>query len=70
MLFAFDVGNTNITIGGYDGDDLSFTTHIASDTRLTADSYAVAVEAVLRLHGAAIGEIYDWIIWSAVPSIT
>ena len=70
MLFAFDVGNTNVTIGGYEGDKLLFTTRIASDTRLTADSYAVAVEGVLRLRGAAIGEKDDCIVCSVVPSIT
>ena len=70
MLFAFDVGNTNITIGGYNGDNLLFTTRIASDTRLTADSYAVAVEGVLRLRGAVIGESDDCIVCSVVPSIT
>ena len=70
MLFAFDVGNTNVTIGGYDGDRLVFTTRIASDTRLTADSYAVAVEGVLRLHGAAISSNDDCIICSVVPAIT
>ena len=70
MLFAFDVGNTNITIGGYNGNDLAFTTRIASDTRLTADSYAVAVEGVLRLRGATIGENDDCIVCSVVPSIT
>lgn len=70
MLFAFDVGNTNITIGGYNEDKLEFTTRLASDTRLTADSYAVAVEGVLRLHGASIGENDNCIVCSVVPSIT
>ena len=70
MLFAFDVGNTNVTIGGYDGDNLLFTTRIASETRLTADSYAVAVEGVIRLRGASISSNDDCIICSVVPAIT
>ena len=30
MLLLFDVGNTHVTIGGYDGDRLLFTGRVAA----------------------------------------
>ena len=42
MILAIDIGNTNITIGGYNRNgSLILTSRIATDPRRTADQYAV-----------------------------
>ena len=69
MLLAIDIGNTNITLGAYDGEVLSFTARLATDTRMTADQYAVAVKNVLELHELDYHEIEDCIISSVVPVV-
>ena len=51
MLLLFDVGNTHVTIGGYDGDRLLFTGRVASDRRKTEDEFAMIIESVLHMHG-------------------
>ena len=44
MILAIDIGNTNITIGGYNRNgSLILTSRIATDSRRTADQYAVEI---------------------------
>ncbi len=69
MLLAIDIGNTNITLGAYDCDVLSFTARLATDQRMTADQYAVAIKSVLELHELDYRKIEDCIISSVVPSV-
>lgn len=70
MLLLFDVGNTHVTIGGYNGDRRLFTGRVASDRHKTEDEYAMIVESVLRMHGFAIGDVEDGAISSVVPVVT
>lgn len=70
MLLTFDVGNTNITVGGFDEDRLVFTARIASNSDFTEDQYAATVSSVLLLHGVTIGEGDECIVCSVVPMIT
>ena len=37
MLLAIDIGNTNITMGVYDGDRLVFVSRLATDRSKTPD---------------------------------
>ena len=69
MLLAVDIGNTNITLGGYNGAVLSFTARLATDTRKTADEYAVQLKEILSLYTVDDCEIEDCIISSVVPSV-
>jgi type III pantothenate kinase len=39
MLLAIDIGNTNIKIGIFDGDELKATWNIATGIHRTADEY-------------------------------
>ena len=41
MLLTFDIGNTNIVIGIFNGAKLSRKWRIISDTRKSSDDYAV-----------------------------
>lgn len=69
MILALDVGNTNIVIGGFDGDNLAFVTTMASLSSETSDEYAARISAVLNLHKVDKKLISGAIISSVVPSI-
>ena len=49
MLLAIDIGNTNVTLGVFEGDDLRATWRIASDVAKLTDEYAVLIESLLQL---------------------
>lgn len=69
MLLAIDIGNTNITLGGYTDDVLSFTARIATDTKKTGDQYATELKQMLELYNQDYTEIEDCIISSVVPQV-
>ena len=50
MILAVDIGNTNIALGGFAGDELSFVVRISTETRKTADEYASKILGVLAAH--------------------
>ena len=50
MVLTIDIGNTNIVIGGFDGDRLSFVARIATNANKTEDEYATKIRSVLKLH--------------------
>jgi len=70
MLLAIDIGNTNITIGGFRGDELCFTARAATDRSLTADQYAVQLKSLIGLKCESESEIDSAIISSVVPPLT
>lgn len=47
MLLCIDVGNTNIVIGLFDGEDLVESFRIATDARTTADELALKFQGLL-----------------------
>ena len=69
MLLAIDIGNTNITLGGYCDDILTFTARIATDHSMTGDQYAVTLKDVLKLYNQDYCDIEDCIISSVVPQV-
>lgn len=69
MLLAIDIGNTNITLGAYDGDVLHFTARLATDQKKTADQYAIDLKDILTLHNVEYINIEDCIISSVVPAV-
>ncbi len=69
MLLAVDIGNTNITLGAYNSNFLSFTARLATDTRKTEDQYAIEIKQLLSINNIGTDEIEDCIISSVVPSV-
>lgn len=47
MLIAIDIGNTNIVIGGIQGDAIQFEARIATDRIKTSDQYGVEIKNIL-----------------------
>lgn len=70
MLLAFDIGNTNITMGAFDGEELVFTSRLATDTSRMEDQYAVEIRDVLDINGCDSSLIDGAIISSVVPPLT
>ncbi len=69
MLLAIDIGNTNITLGAYKGEELSFTARLATDHKMTADQYAIALKDIVELHGVDYHGIHSCVISSVVPVV-
>ena len=69
LLLTVDIGNTNVTLGAYNGNILSFTARLATETRKTSDQYAIEIKNVLSLYLQDYREIEDCIISSVVPSV-
>ncbi len=69
MLLAIDIGNTNITLGLYDGEVLMFTARLATEVRRTADQYAIDIKDILSLHGCNCHNVEDAVISSVVPAV-
>lgn len=70
MLLTVDIGNTNITLGVFKGDELQFTSRLATDRKRTGDQYAVELLNVFKLYEAEISEFSGAIISSVVPEVT
>ncbi len=70
MLLVIDVGNTNIVFALYDADRLIGKWRAASDTRKTADEYAVWLTQLFALHNIKTQDIGAAILASVVPAIT
>lgn len=51
MLLAMDIGNTNTTIGLYDGESLKTHWRIQSDREKTADEYGILISQLLAHKG-------------------
>lgn len=70
MILTVDIGNTNITLGGFEGEELTFVARLATDPLKTEDEYASKILSTIRLHGVARENIDGAIISSVVPPLT
>ena len=66
MLLVADVGNTNITFGLFDGDNLIGTYRMTTKTPRTSDEFGVTLRAIL---GANADKVKGAIISSVVPNV-
>jgi type III pantothenate kinase len=69
MLLTLDMGNTNITIGVFRGDQLLFESRVATDDRKMEDEYAVELMDIFRLYGIETVRFQGAIISSVVPAL-
>lgn len=70
MILTIDIGNTNIVLGGFVNDKLSFVSRIATNARKTDAEYATKIKSVLALNGIERAEVKGAIISSVVPPLT
>ena len=70
MILTVNLGNTHITIGGYEHDDLKFCGRLHTDPAATVDEYGLRLLSLLSLHGASPEQIEGGILGSVVPALT
>jgi type III pantothenate kinase len=70
MLLAVDIGNTNITLGIYDGERLAATWRVATVHDRMADEYGIALLQLMAHRGIAAPDITGVAIASVVPTLT
>lgn len=70
MILVFDVGNTEITIGLFDGEELKGHWRIVSGVERTADEFGVLLRGLLSLDELSTAGIDGAAIGSVVPRIT
>ena len=69
MLFAIDIGNTNIAMGVYQGNNLKYHWRISTDTNKTSDELGVLLNQLFEYNGASFKNISAVVISSVVPTI-
>ena len=69
MVLALDVGNTNITCGVFDQDEMVGTFRITTKMPRTSDEYGMILENLLEQNKIMGESIHDVIICSVVPNI-
>ena len=69
MLLVLDIGNTNITLGVYDGKKLLFVSRMATDRSRMEDQYAIELRDILDIYGISLAEVKDVAISSVVPPV-
>lgn len=70
MIITVDIGNTNIVIGGFRGDDIAFKSRISTDSKKTEDEYAVIIRNTISMYNIDAAEISGAVISSVVPPLT
>ncbi|MBQ6420740.1 MAG: type III pantothenate kinase [Clostridia bacterium] len=70
MLLTVDIGNTNITLGLFDNEKLTFLARLATDTRRTAEQYAAEISQIAALEKKSMKQVGGAIISSVVPELT
>ena len=69
MTLVIDIGNTNIVLGGFADDKLTFVARIATNATKTEDEYATKIKSILTLHEVDKKEVKGAIISSVVPPL-
>lgn len=69
MLLVLDVGNTNITIGVFDGEKLLRTLRVTTKLPRTSDEYGILFKSLLRENDIDPDQINATIVSSVVPAV-
>jgi type III pantothenate kinase len=70
MLLAIDVGNSNSSIGVFEGEHLRCELRLATHRDWTRDEFAIKLERALALQSMGFAGIHDAVLASVVPSVT
>ena len=70
MLLTLDIGNTNITVGVFQGEELRATGRVATDLSKMPDEYGIVLSQLIQLKGIDASQIDAVAICSVVPPLT
>lgn len=69
MILTVDIGNSNIVIGGVEGEEIVFEARLRTDATKTSDEYCVDLKSVLDINGIAATRMEGAIVGSVVPQV-
>ncbi|MBI1885387.1 MAG: type III pantothenate kinase [Chloroflexi bacterium] len=69
MLLAIDVGNTNVTLGVFEGEGLRATWRFATDVNKLGDEYGILMLKLLEHEGIRSGDIGEAVVACVVPDL-
>ena len=70
MLLAIDIGNTNVTLGLYEGETLGPRWRLATDHQRMADEYGILLTSLLAHAKLDAGRVHGIALASVVPPLT
>lgn len=70
MLLVIDIGNTNIVLGVFDGDELKSNWRLSTKKTKTEDEYGILFVDLFKIQGIDPGQISGIILSSVVPPLT
>ena len=69
MILTVDIGNSNIVLGGVEGDEIVFEARLRTDATKTSDEYCVDLKSLLDVYRVEPAAIEGAIIGSVVPQV-
>ena len=69
MILAVDIGNSNIVIGGVEGDEIRFEARLRTDATKTSDEYCIDLKMILEVYETNPKTVEGAIISSVVPQV-
>jgi type III pantothenate kinase len=69
MILTIDIGNSNIVLGGVEGDKIAFEARLRTDSTKTSDEYCIDLKMILNVYGIEPAQIEGSIIGSVVPQV-
>ena len=69
MILTIDIGNSNIVIGGVEGNEIRFEARLRTDATKTSDEYCIDLKMLLEVYGITNQDIEGSIIASVVPQV-
>jgi type III pantothenate kinase len=69
MLLAVDIGNTNVKLGTFDGEELTATWRLETDSVRMPDEYAVLLDWLLHRRGFKFEDLHGVSMSSTVPAM-
>ncbi|MCM1365482.1 MAG: type III pantothenate kinase [Faecalibacterium sp.] len=70
MILVFDIGNTNITIGCYDAENLIFVSRMYTERHKTGDEFAAQILSLFELYNVKPTDFTGAVLSSVVPELT
>lgn len=69
MILTIDIGNSNIVLGGVEGDEIAFEARLRTEATKTSDQYCMDLKILLDVYGIDPKAIEGAIIASVVPQV-
>lgn len=70
MVLAIDIGNTNIVIGCFDGEEILFNERVCTNHKATDLEYAIQIKNIFEIHGISLDNVDGAAVSSVVPAVT